>query len=95
MTKKDIRNGCITIFLLFAIIWISLLLDNYLKQKEKKEPITPPVEEINTVDSLLKENHKIDSIIIKLDSIKNEKIKEVKDYNNDSTLELFKELVSE
>lgn len=58
-----------------------------------------PVEESNgndkIVDSIITENNKIKIVINNLDSIKNAKVIEVKSLDNDSTVKLFYELVTE
>ena len=54
-----------------------------------------PIENAKIIDSLSIVNNKIKDNIEKLDSVKNAKIIEVSTLNNDSTLKLFKELVSE
>jgi hypothetical protein len=54
-----------------------------------------PVENNNVIDSLIAVNDTIKIKVEKLDSIKNAKVIEVSTLDNDSTLKLFHELVSE
>ena len=54
-----------------------------------------PVENVNVIDSLTAVNDSIKIKVEKLDSIKDAKIIEVSTLDNDSTLKLFYELVSE
>ena len=54
-----------------------------------------PVERNNVIDSLTAVNDTIKIKVEKLDSIKNAKVIEVSTLDNDSTLKLFQELVSE
>ena len=54
-----------------------------------------PVENNNVIDSLTQVNDSIKIKIEKLDSIKDAKVIEVSTLDNDSTLKLFYELVSE
>ena len=54
-----------------------------------------PVENNNVIDSLITVNDTIKIKVEKLDSIKDAKVIEVSTLDNDSTLKLFYELVSE
>lgn len=60
-----------------------------------QKPATTPVENVNVIDSLTAVNDTIKIKVEQLDSIKDAKIIEVSTLDNDSTLKLFKELVSE
>lgn len=60
-----------------------------------KKPATTPIENVNVIDSLTAVNDSIKIKVEKLDSIKDAKVIEVSTLNNDSTLKLFYELVSE
>ena len=55
----------------------------------------PSKEDMTKIDSLTKVNNSIKIKIEKLDSIKDAKVIEVSTLDNDSTLKLFHELVSE
>lgn len=57
--------------------------------------ISSPVKDISGVNVLIKQNDSIKVKINNLDSIKNAKIIEVESLDNDSTIKLFYELVSE
>lgn len=54
-----------------------------------------PIEEHTHIDSLITVNDSIKLEVEHLDSIKNAKVIEVKTLDNDSTIKLFYELVSE
>ena len=60
-----------------------------------RNPVTSPVEESIAIDSLITTNDSIKIQVNKLDSIKDVKIIEVRSLDNDSTIKLFYELVSE
>lgn len=60
-----------------------------------RHPVTPPVEKSIAIDSLVTTNDSIKINIHKLDSIKDVKVIEVRSLDNDSTIKLFYELVSE
>lgn len=53
-----------------------------------------PVEETNKIDSIKFENNKLTTEINILDSIKNNKINDATKLNNDSTINLFYQLIS-
>ena len=57
---------------------------------------TPPTQGTNVnIDSLIEANDSIKVVIQIIDSVKNEEVEKVLTLSNDSTLELFKQLVSE
>ena len=60
-----------------------------------KKSVTPPVKESIAIDSLITTNDSLKFNINKLDSIKDVKVIEVRSLDNDSTIKLFYELVSE
>lgn len=102
--KEDInyemQKGCMKFGIIICIILIfivsGLIIVKCSKYNKNVEiSVQPPIEETHTIDSLVDNNKHKDSVLIKIDSIKNEKVQEVKTYSNDSTLKLFKELVSE
>lgn len=76
----------------FILIFIIALVIGIVRSFSTDKEISSPVEE-HRIDSLAKENDKIVLEIKVLDSIKNERIYEVKNLNNDSTLKLFYELI--
>ena len=88
--KKD--AGFILIFMIIIIL-VSIAgigLYHVFKMEYK-----PPVEERNTIDSLTTINDSIKIKVQSLDSIKNAKVIEVISLDNDSSIKLFYELVSE
>lgn len=76
--------GLIAIFTIFGIYSFFHKTDN-----------KTPVEESITIDSLITTNHDIKIKVELLDSVRNAKVIEVSNLNNDSTVKLFFELVSE
>lgn len=89
--KKNIDE-----FLTFIISCaIGFCLGIWIGANYKKYFIDTPVERTNIIDSLTAVNDTIKIKIEKLDSIKNAKVIEVSTLDNDSTLKLFHELVSE
>jgi predicted transcriptional regulator len=80
-------DKCICIFIGFIIgIGVSLIIDEHHKV---------PAENNAIIDSLIAVNDTIKIKVEKLDSIKDAKVIEVSTLDNDSTLKLFHELVSE
>lgn len=88
--KKKV-DGCLTFMICCAItfalgIWIGIIYE--------RDNISSLVERTTVIDSLIAVNDTIKIKIERLDSIKNAKVIEVSTLDNDSTLKLFKELVS-
>ena len=79
--------GCYLILLAVVIIY------NYSKKIINNE--TDTKENVTIADSIIKVNDSIKIKVEHLDSIKNAKVIEVQTLDNDSTLKLFYELVSE
>jgi len=89
--KKNIDE-----FLTFIIgCAISFGLGIWIGVNYKKYYTDTAIERTNIIDSLTAVNDTIKIKIEKLDSIKNAKVIEVSTLDNDSTLKLFHELVSE
>ena len=80
------------IILITLIIFFIGYVIGYFAHKANST-ISSPVEMIN-IDSLNNTNKDIYNQIKQLDSIKNEKVIEVKSLDNDSTLRLFYQLIS-
>lgn len=97
MKLRELRKGFVNwLAKLFGIIFVLFLIFGCLKfyynSFKKDKEIRTPVK-MYEIDSITKEN---DNLIIEvnyLDSIKNEKIIEVKSLDNDSTLMLFYKLI--
>ena len=85
-------DSCLT-FIIGCII--SLCLGIFIGITYNRHSENTPVERTNVIDSLTTVNDTIKIKIEKLDSIKNAKVIEVSTLDNDSTLKLFYELVSE
>ena len=85
---------CLTnAILAFAIVCVVAgLINTCISKIDKKSSTTSPVEEIR-IDSITKTNDKLIIKVEQLDSIKNVKIIEVKNLDNDSTLKLFYKLI--
>ena len=88
--KTNIANLIVNLFLLMFIF--CGICGIVAKCNKSKEHISSPVEDV-AIDSIKYENNKITIEINDLDSIKNEKIVEIKTLSNDSVLELFYELI--
>ena len=78
--------------IIFVLCIIFGVLRVYYNSFKKTEKVSTPVE-MNEIDSITKENDKLIIEVEYLDSIKNEKVIEVKNLDNDSTLSLFYELI--
>ena len=95
MTNDDKQIKYLDIFLeRFICIFIGFIL-GILSNLIWKNNVSTPVERNNVIDSLTAVNDTIKIKVEKLDSIKNAKVIEVSTLDNDSTLKLFHELVSE
>ena len=82
------RDLLVSLILLLIVMFIAMFVATNQNSKEiKTRPNT-----VN-VDSLLNTNDSINVVITYIDSVKNEEIQQVLKLDNDSTLELFKQLV--
>lgn len=92
---KDIemKDGCVFCvwFLAFLIL---LALANFIIETCSDKPKLPTIP-TSKIDSIEKANKKRKESIKILDSIKNDTVEKVKNLSNDSTLDLFRELVRE
>ena len=85
-TWKDFAWAVIILLVVLLIIVMTII----------NQPTTPPISNSNVnIDSLLENTDSIKVIIQIKDSIKDEEIEQVLALDNDSTLELFKQLVRE
>lgn len=92
MKKIDLNKlSKLDIILITLIIFSIVYVIGYFVHKANST-ISSPVEMIN-IDSLNNTNKDIYNKIKQLDSIKNEKVIEVKSLDNDSTLRLFYQLI--
>lgn len=94
MKSEDLEVFERGIFLLGLVI-ISFVIGFLLGMHYERKYNSTSVERNNIIDSLTTVNDSIKIKVEKLDSIKDAKIIEVSTLNNDSTLKLFYELVSE
>ena len=85
-------DGCLT-FIIGCTI--SFCVGAFVCISYERHNTSTPVERTNIIDSLTTVNDSIKIKIEKLDSIKDAKVIEVSTLNNNSTLKLFYELVSE
>lgn len=93
--NSNINKPAIVVMALLLIIVIAeaIVLVKYIKPFIDK--VERPVEEWREkVDSLKTINDNITNEINKLDSIKNDEVNKIHNLNRDSTIKLFKELVS-
>lgn len=96
MNKMSDESSCALYFIyLFLGILTFCVCIPMIKSCCEKEVSTIPIEEIHKIDSIDKTIQNKKESIIKLDSEKNDTIEKVKTLSNDSTLELFRELVRE
>lgn len=77
-----------------ALLILVFVVAVFLSTHQQKHKIIHRPDTIN-VDSLLNTNDSIKVVITYIDSVKNEQIQQVLSLDNDSTLELFKQLVRE
>ena len=85
-------------FAFFGLLWFIIIIIVGIGSLFKgcsKRYIQPPVEKKIDIDSIAKLNDSIKIKINNLNSIKNAKVIEVITLDNDSSLKLFYELVSE
>ena len=85
-------DGCLTFLIGCAI---SFCIGVFVGVNYESHNTNTPVERNNIIDSLTTVNDSIKIKVEKLDSIKDAKVIEVSTLDNDSTLKLFYELVSE
>lgn len=81
-----LRDVLIVTCVLVAIFGLLYML------KPKEEPTTSPVEK-EEIDSIVEVNAKLIIEVKTLDSIKNAKVIEIENLDNDSTLKLFYQLI--
>ena len=89
ITTDNNYNNWKTLIVCFLIGAVVGLILHFIY---KPSSITPPVEG-NIIDSIIKKNDKLIIEAAHLDSIKNAKVIEVKGFDNDSTLNLFYQLI--
>jgi len=89
-TRRDLLHEYIAAFLSGVIIGMLVIFTVDNTDKTENNDVNN-----NVIDSLIAVNDTIKIKVEKLDSIKNAKVIEVSTLNNDSTLKLFYELVSE
>ena len=77
----------------YLVIFAVVIIYSYSKKIINNE--TDTKENVTIADSIIKVNDSIKIKVEHLDSIKNAKVIEVQTLDNDSTLKLFYELVSE
>lgn len=87
VTWKDLL---VSLILLLIVMFIAMFVATH-----KDNKVIPSKPNTVNVDSLLNTNDSIKVVITYIDSVKNEEIQQVLKLDNDSTLELFKQLVRE
>ena len=88
--KKDAGFILIAMIIVILVSMVCAALYSIINMEHK-----PPVEERMAIDSLITVNDSIKLKVQSLDSIKNAKVIEVISLDNDSSIKLFYELVSE
>ena len=88
-------NGVIGVLSAFGLLCLVLCTIWCLHQCKNTSPVNGNNGSVVNIDSVTKVNDSIKLKVESLDSIKNAKIIEVISLNNDSTIKLFYELVSE
>lgn len=88
MKETSLYRFFVYLFFIIFCIWVIYPIITGIKDKTT----TSPVEEIK-IDSIVRENDKLIIKVEHLDSIKDAKIIEVKNLDNDSTLKLFYQLI--
>lgn len=88
--KKKVGKWIIRIFIIIGIL-ATIGCFVYICGRTDRTT-TSPVESMQ-IDSITKENNKLIIEVEHLDSIKDEKVIEVKSLDNDSTLKLFYQLI--
>lgn len=86
------RDKAIMVAIILIVI-ITFCLGHFLGYNRAKVKYSKNTETIT--DSISKTNNELKLQVKQLDSLKNEKVIEVKGLSNDSTLKLFKQLVNE
>lgn len=96
MNKTNTINKIISLLPpLLVITAFVLAAIGCINQCSKRNTLSSsPIEDMQVIDSIKIENNKIIIEVNNLDSIKDAKIIEVKDLDNDSTLKLFYQLIS-
>ena len=82
-------------FTKYVICFLAGLVTGAILAIPYNKVTSTPVEKNEVIDSLTKVNDSIKIKVERLDSVKNAKVIEVTTLDNDSTLKLFYELVSE
>lgn len=93
--EKINKKELFKIFIIKLFILMLLLITAFIvfyKVIKRNEIVTSPVERFK-IDSLSNDNKLIINDIVHSESLKYEKIKEVKNLDNDSTINLFYELI--
>ena len=95
MSEDDKKIKGLDLFVERVICLLAGFLIGAIVGLSYKNNTSTPVERNNVIDSLVSVNDSIKIKVEKLDSIKDAKVIEVSTLDNDSTLKLFYELVSE
>ena len=85
------KRGLFVVIISLVFFVIGVIVGYVISDTNK----VTPVENNEIIDSLTQVNDSIKIKVLKIDSIKNAKVIEVQTLDNDSTLKLFYELVSE
>lgn len=92
MTKEKLIDIIFYVAAIMIAILVPFAILVIIKNNNKVNNSTP-VEEIRHIDNIEKDNVKLNTEINILDSLKNDKVLEVKALDNDCTLILFYKLI--
>lgn len=98
MKKEDneaLKKGCFLSFSWITFLIVGIVIGFFICKCSRRGNNSLPVEEIIKIDSVVKVNNDIKVKIKHLNDEKETRVKEVSNLDNDSTLKLFYELVSE
>lgn len=85
----------VMVFIIFCVVFANVIFACTLETCVSCNRTETPVEESTNVDSIKGVNATIEKQITNLDSIKNELHNKIDSIDNDATIKLFKELLSD
>lgn len=85
----------VMVFVIFCVVFVNVIFACTLETCVSCNSNKTPVEESTSIDSIKGVNTTIEKQITNLDSIKNELHNKIDSIDNNATIELFKELLSD
>lgn len=85
----------VMVFIIFCVVFVNVIFACTLETCTSCNHIKTPVEESTNIDSIKGINTNIEKQITNLDSIKNELHNKIDSLDDNATIELFKELLSD